>query len=148
MTHPSRRGIVRKVFQSFPFTKPKWRTRILLDVYLSGEECTACQEVKRVLTTSRRETTDEVTTCVLRPRWEGHPFQPGDKDVRVTRGLGFLPLCTDCHWESNTHVVVRDKGGTQGTSSLLQFNWGRQAQSLRLPKKEQSKEGQRTTRAT
>ena len=39
VTHPSRQGIVRKVFQSFPFTKPKWRTRILLGVYLSGEEC-------------------------------------------------------------------------------------------------------------
>ena len=36
-------GIVRKGFQGFPFHQTKWRTNILLDVYLSGEECSAHQ---------------------------------------------------------------------------------------------------------
>ncbi len=33
--------IVRKGFQGFPFHRTKWRTELLQNVYLSGEECSA-----------------------------------------------------------------------------------------------------------
>ena len=41
VTRPSRPREVRKFFRAFLITKTKRRTRVLLDVYLSGEECSA-----------------------------------------------------------------------------------------------------------
>ncbi len=79
---------------------------------------TACQEVKRVLTTSRRETLVAVTTCVLGPGCAGPPATAADQG-RTCHVRERDLLVIGSHARTSE---VSGNGGTQGTSSLLQFN--------------------------